>query len=138
MVDANFTGDGGCNKTMMDFKAKVEGCGEGADAESCTCYADAVAMKSEVMKCAKEAKTKMMDVKAKKDVCKKKFGACKKLQDQAVGFAATCHKGGKNGMKTTKGMMMATGGATGGMRRNRILRQLMEQNMKRQAKLNQV
>ena len=123
---------------MFDFKAKVEGCGEGADAASCACYAEAVAMKAAVMACAKEAKTKMQAVKAAKDVCKKKFGACKSLQDKSVGFAATCHKGGKHGKKTTSGMMMSTGGAgaTGGMRRNRILRQLMEQNMKRQAKLN--
>lgn len=128
-VNTNFTGDGGCNKTMFDFKAKVEGCGEGADAASCACYAEAVAMKADVMACAKEAKTLMQDVKAKKDVCKKTFAACKSIQDESVGFAATCHVGGVHGKMTT-GMM-----ATAGARRNRILRQLMEQNMKRQAKL---
>jgi len=62
--------------------------------------------------------------------CKSTFGGCKTHQDSAVGFAATCHKNGKYGQKTT-GMPMGT---TMMARRNRILRQIMEKNMRRQAK----
>ena len=131
--NTNHTGAGGCNATIYAFKEKVEGCGNGDTADSCKCYADAMAMKAEIVKCATEATKLMQEVKAKKDVCKGKFSGCKKLQDKAVGFSATCHKGGKHGKKTTAGSM----GTTKGMRRNRILRQLMAQNLKRQAKLNQ-
>merc|ERR1711997_298554 len=130
--NTNHTGAGGCNATIYAFKEKVESCGNGDTTDSCKCYADAMAMKAEIVKCATEATKLMQDVKAKKDVCKGKFSGCKKLQDKAVGFSATCHKGGKHGKKTTSGMM----GTTKGMRRNRILRQLMAQNLKRQAKLN--
>lgn len=131
-VDSNHTGAGGCNATIFAFKTKVEACGNGDTAESCTCYAEAMAMKAKIVACATEATAQMKAVKAKKDVCKGKFSDCKKLQDKSVGFSATCHVGGKHGKKTTPGGM----GTTKGMRRNRILRQLMEQNLKRQAKLN--
>merc|ERR1711997_640980 len=131
--NSNHTGAGGCNATIYAFKEKVEGCGNGDTADSCACYAAAMTMKDAVTACATEATTLMQDVKAKKDVCKTSFAGCKKLQDKAVGFSATCHKGGKHGKKTTAGSM----GTTKGMRRNRILRQLMAQNLKRQAKLNQ-
>ena len=130
--NTNHTGAGGCNATKYAFKDKVVSCRNGDTADSCKCYADAMAMKAEILTCATEATKLMQEVKAKKDVCKGKFSGCKKLQDKAVGFSATCHKGGKHGKKTTSGMM----GTTKGMRRNRILRQLMAQNLKRQAKLN--
>ena len=122
-IESELSENGTCSALMMEFKMKVENCG--SDESSCTCYKEAVDMSDEVKACAKKSKEAKDVVKTKLKTCKTAFTACKTHQDSAVGFAATCHKNGKYGMKTTKMPM----GTTVGMRRNRILRQIMENNM---------
>jgi len=101
-VSSNLTG--ACSDTMDAFKKKVETCKDG---DSCTCWTEAVAMKSDVSKCLTEMSTVKDDVKKKKTTCLKTFGNCKKAQDKAVEFTSTCPSKETKppGSVTTKAMM---------------------------------
>eukprot|EP00092_Neocalanus_flemingeri_P065597 GFUD01079804.1.p1 GENE.GFUD01079804.1~~GFUD01079804.1.p1 ORF type:complete len:350 (+),score=119.04 GFUD01079804.1:69-1118(+) len=98
-INSNLTGT--CSTTMTTYEAKVTECK--AD-DSCTCWTAAFAMKSDITKC--NALDEANRVKALKKTCLKTFGDCKKAQDSAVEYTATCPT--VTSTATTKPTMMTT------------------------------
>jgi len=82
-IDTTVTGD--CDTKMKAFETKVTEC---KSSDSCTCWTEALAMKSDISGCS--AMEEMDRVKGLKDSCVSKFGDCKKAQDSAVELTATC------------------------------------------------
>merc|ERR1719186_1235205 len=110
---------------MIAFEAKVTACKDSAsDSEECTCWTEAVAMKSDISKC--KASDEADAVKTKKKTCLKTFGDCKKAQDAAVEYTSTCPD---NPSTTTKSTIMTTKAAG---RRSLAERFLARNMMKRE------
>jgi len=102
-ITINSTLTGSCSDTMTTFEAKVTECkGKASDSEECTCWTEAVAMKSDISKC--KASDEADAVKTKKKTCLKTFGECKKAQDAAVEYTSTC----PSPSMTTKSTIMTT------------------------------
>merc|ERR1711874_467609 len=84
-ITINSTLTGSCSDTMTTFEAKVTTC---KTDDSCTCWTEAFAMKSDITSCS--ALDEANSVKAKKKACLKTFSSCKSAQDSAVQYTATC------------------------------------------------
>jgi len=82
-IDSSVSGD--CNSKMKEFETKVTTC---KSDDSCTCWTDALAMKSDLSSCS--AVDELNRVQGLKDKCVSQFGECKKAQDSAVELTATC------------------------------------------------
>merc|ERR1712106_257450 len=124
-ITINSTLTGSCSDTMTAFDAKVTECKDKAsDSEECTCWTEAVAMKSDISKC--KASDEADTVKAKKKTCLKTFGECKKAQDAAVEYTSTCPS---KTTTTTKSTIMTTKAAG---RRSLAERFLARNTMKRE------
>jgi len=75
-----------CKTKMEAFQSKVTTC---KTDDSCTCWTEALAMKGD-LSCSSATTAEMNRVKGLKDSCLSKFGDCKRAQDGAVEFTATC------------------------------------------------
>merc|ERR1711892_91692 len=83
-ITINATLTGSCSATMTAYEKKIAEC----RSSGCSCWTEAVAMKSDVTRC--NAVTESDTVKTKKKTCLKTFSGCKKAQDSAVEYPATC------------------------------------------------
>jgi len=83
-ITINATLTGSCSATMTAYENKIVEC----RSSGCSCWTEAVAMKSDVTRC--NAVTESDNVKIKKKTCLKTFSGCKKAQDSAVEYTATC------------------------------------------------
>merc|ERR1711892_441712 len=83
-ITINATLTGSCSATMTAYEKKIAEC----RSSGCSCWTEAVAMKSDVTRC--NAVTESDTVKTKKKTCLKTFSGCKKAQDSAVEYTATC------------------------------------------------
>jgi len=120
-ISINSTLTGSCSQTMTKLEAKVKTC---RTDDSCTCWKEASAMKSEISKC--DALSEADTVKARKKTCLNTFSDCKKAQDEAVEHTATCPSSSKPpGTSTTKS----------GGRRNIVERFLAKNIIKRSHKI---
>merc|ERR1711915_1101706 len=84
-ISINSTLSGRCSETMNTFTSKVTTC---KTDYSCTCWREAAEMKASIAQC--DALEEADAVKAKKKSCLSTFSACKKAQDSAVEYTATC------------------------------------------------
>jgi len=84
-ISINLTLSGSCSTRMDTFTSKVKTC---KTDDSCTCWTETAKMKASIAQCnaLKEADA----VKVKKKSCLSTFSACKKAQDSAVEYTATC------------------------------------------------
>jgi len=120
-ITINSTLTGSCSQTMTQLENKVKTC---RTDDSCTCWKEALAMKSEISKC--DALSEANSVKEKKKTCLNTFSDCKKAQDEAVEHTATCPSSSKpSGTSTTKS----------GGRRNIVERFLAKNLIKRSHKI---
>jgi len=119
-ITINSTLTGSCSQTMTKFTEKEKTC---RTDDSCTCWKEASAMKSDISKC--NALSEADRVKALKKTCLSTFSDCKKAQDEAVEHTATCLSSSKpTGTSTTKS----------GGRRNIVERFLAKNIIKRSHK----
>merc|ERR1711915_530295 len=119
-ITINSTLTGSCSQTMTKFTEKEKTC---RTDDSCTCWKEASAMKSDISKC--NALSEADRVKALKKTCLSTFSDCKKAQDEAVEHTATCPSNSNpTGTSTTKS----------GGRRNIVERFLAKNIIKRSHK----
>merc|ERR1719477_388145 len=83
-ITLNTTLTGSCSSTMTAFESKVSDC----RSAGCSCWTEAVAMKADIIAC--NALKESDNVKTKKKTCLRTFSGCKKAQDSAVEYTATC------------------------------------------------
>lgn len=115
-ITVNTTLLGDCKTKMENFQTKIETC---KTDDSCTCWAEAAAMKDEINGC--KATDEMNRVKALKSNCLDKFGECKKAQDSAVEFTASC--------PTLTITTMAPGMTTMAAKRRNLIKSILAQNL---------
>jgi len=84
-ITVNITLLGSCQTMMESFQTLVTSCKTN---DSCTCWSQAAGMKAGITAC--KATDEMNRVKGLKADCLAKFGDCKKAQDSAVEFTASC------------------------------------------------
>lgn len=82
-IDSSVSGE--CNTKMKEFETKVAACKSDG---SCTCWNEALDLKSGLSSC--NAQPELNRVQVLKDKCVSQFGECKKAQDSAVELTATC------------------------------------------------
>ena len=80
-------------------------------------------LRGDIAKCS--AKEEAKDVKAKKNTCLKTFGDCKKAQDSAVEYTATCPS------ETSSATTMATASTTKSAKRRNIVERFLARNLMR-------
>jgi len=116
-ITINTTLTGACSDTMDSFESKVTTC---RTDDSCTCWTEAFNMKSDITKC--KASDEADAVKAKKKACLSTFSDCKKAQDSAVQYTATCPA--QTSSATTMGM-----GTTKSARRRNLVEKFLARNL---------
>jgi len=121
-ITINSTLTGSCSDTMTTFEAKVTTC---KTDDSCTCWAEAFAMKSDITGCS--ALEEANSVKAKKKTCLATFSGCKSAQDSAVQYTATCPT------KTTSATTMPTASTTKSARRRNFVEKFLARNLMRRS-----
>jgi len=112
-VNTSLLGD--CKTTMENFETKITTC---KTDDSCTCWTEAVAMKAAITDC--KATDEMNRVKALKSHCLSKFGDCKKAQDSAVEFTASC---------PTPSVTTMSGITTMAAKRRKLLQSILAKNI---------
>jgi len=121
-ITINSTLTGSCSDTMTTFEAKVTTC---KTDDSCTCWTEAFAMKSDITSCS--ALDEANSVKAKKKTCLKTFSSCKSAQDSAVQYTATCPT--KTELVTAVPMVTTTNSA----RRRNFVEKFLSRNLMRRS-----
>jgi len=117
-ITINTTLTGACSDTMTTFENKVTTC---KTDDSCTCWNEAFAMKSDITKC--KASDEADAVKAKKKSCLKTFSNCKSAQDSAVQYTATCPA------QTSSATTIATASTTKSARRRNLVEKFLARNL---------
>jgi len=117
-ITINSTLTGSCSDTMTTFETKVTTC---KTDDSCTCWTEAFAMKSDITAC--NALNEANSVKAKKKTCLDTFSSCKKAQDSAVQYTATCPT------KTSSVTTMPTASTTKSARRRNFVEKFLARNL---------
>jgi len=117
-ITINATLTGACSDTMTTFENKVTTC---KTDDSCTCWTEAFAMKSDITKC--KASDEADAVKAKKKSCLKTFSSCKSAQDSAVQYTATCPA------QTSSATTLATASTTKSARRRNLVEKFLARNL---------
>jgi len=115
-ITVNTTLLGDCKTMMEDFQTKITTC---KTDDSCTCWGEAAAMKDAINGC--KATDEMNRVKGLKSNCLDKFGECKKAQDSAVEFTASC--------PTLTITTMAPGMTTMAAKRRNLIKSILAQNL---------
>lgn len=126
-ITINSTLTGTCSDTMTTFETKVTTCKASG---TCACWTEAFAMKSAITKCS--AVEEANSVKAKKKTCLNTFGDCKKAQDSAVEYTATCPT------ETSSATTMATASTTKSAKRRNIVERFLARNLMRSSQLNAI
>jgi len=117
-ITINATLTGACSDTMTTFENKVTTC---KTDDSCSCWTEAFAMKSDITKC--KASDEADAVKAKKKSCLKTFSNCKSAQDSAVQYTATCPA------QTSSATTIATASTTKSARRRNLVEKFLARNL---------
>jgi len=126
-ITINSTLTGTCSDTMTTFEEKITAC---KSSGTCSCWTEAFAMKSDITKCS--AVNEANSVKTKKKTCLTAFGDCKKAQDSAVEYTATCPA------QTNSATTMATATTTKSAKRRNIVEKFLARNLMRRSQHNNI